>query len=188
MLSIYLFFCFKRRGRNANGTSFEDELCEKLWCSQNGVLGFSSAPAAFGTSCGNGKWCENGLCVIASLAPVGKCLLEDKSNFCKNFSNTFGHHNLCLNYENSECCQMCGGKKINKLSDHTIDNWLSNVDLTERFTLLSKPKISECKNQHDWCPIIVDSLNRTIPDLCTNLFLINNELVRVVCKLSCGLC
>lgn len=139
-----------------------------------------------GTSCASGKWCENGNCIANNLAPIGSCLTDDNNELCNDYKRNFGMKNTCLNFESTQCCEMCGGAPLRRLSNHSIENWLSNAKLKNVEILVNQENAVLCENKYTWC----DSVKRLKNDenLCANLVLVNNEVFRFVCKKACNLC
>ncbi|XP_067642370.1 A disintegrin and metalloproteinase with thrombospondin motifs 12 isoform X2 [Eurosta solidaginis] len=54
---------------NASSCTSLNEICSALWCRVNGECVTNMRPTAPGTSCGDGKWCQNGKCVPNEQAP-----------------------------------------------------------------------------------------------------------------------
>jgi hypothetical protein len=140
-----------------------------------------------GTSCASGKWCNNGLCISNPLAPVGSCIIADDEEYCHEFTQKYGFRNTCLNFKSTRCCKICGGVFIERLVNHTINDWISKSTL-KNVVSFSNEKIIICNNKYKWCEITIPSFLKNISDFCKNLYLVNNEIVQVVCRKSCGLC
>ncbi|XP_017485526.1 PREDICTED: A disintegrin and metalloproteinase with thrombospondin motifs 7-like, partial [Rhagoletis zephyria] len=56
---------------DASSCTSMNEICSALWCRVNGECVTNMRPTAPGTSCGDGKWCQNGKCVpIEQALPI----------------------------------------------------------------------------------------------------------------------
>ena len=156
-----------------------------MWCTADSKTARTLSPAAMGTSCASGKWCKSGLCLENPLAPTGPCLIADDKEFCNDFRDKFGLENTCLNFEKTRCCEICKGKSVEHLLNHTITKWISKATL-KHVSIISSLSPIPCENKYEWCEEII---KKNSLELCgTNLILVNNEIVKVICRKSCGLC
>lgn len=181
-----------RIGRKSNkGELFERDLCTKLWCTKDGINAQTSFPAAMGSTCAIGKWCISGLCVkndrLNAHTNTKSCLVPDEYEFCHKFTNKFGMHNTCSNYAKSRCCETCGASLLPRLSNHIINNWILKAKL-KNVLLIDKPINVKCEDKYSWCLGTITKLSKKINGICKRLFLINNEVIQVICRKSCKLC
>jgi hypothetical protein len=147
----------------------------------------TSFPAAPGSSCGNGKWCSAGKCVKHQKAPNGNCNSEDNFELCESFTRRFNLRNTCLNFANTQCCMMCGGKKIEPREDHSLTRWVSKASLNS-VTWIDEKITPKCADKYNWCGLLVERLLPKFPDVCNKSFLVNNEIILFVCRKSCLSC
>lgn len=185
---VNLNILYLRYGHKMDGESlFEDEMCANLWCTADGITTVTSFPAAPGSSCGNGKWCSVGQCVKNSKAPSGKCIFEDHFEFCENFLQRFGLRNVCLNFGNTRCCKMCGGKIIKSFESESLTNWISKASLNA-VTWIEETLTPKCVDKYDWCDLFIKRMSTKFSDICHKHFLVNNEIVQLACRKSCFSC
>lgn len=96
-------FCRSQYTRNTDFTF--DDMCYNMQCGVPGS-GFCSSALAFdGTTCGDKKWCQDGLCVASSLAP------GTPSSSCPQGDDPTAQcsQSLCSAqlYNNTLCCATC---------------------------------------------------------------------------------
>ena len=152
------------------------------------------------TSCGDGKWCQAGVCVEDPSAPRGTCLLEDNVDFCRNLTSKTDFNTTCADYNVrfGRCCKYCdpSATVIQRMPDQNVRLWLSrnvsssNVAFLPSFPPSTTTTLAPTKTScYDLTSCSFVTILRYIGiDLCkSNYFYIKNP-VREACKKFCGLC
>ncbi|XP_052236250.1 uncharacterized protein LOC127848014 [Dreissena polymorpha] len=95
-------------------------LCRSMFCNQpNTTQCFAVIPAE-GTTCGQGKWCDQGVCVTSSRAPTDvtdNCPIGDRPGLFETTGMTCAEYiasnpgNCYNNYTRTSCCESCNKKE-----------------------------------------------------------------------------
>ncbi|XP_062566699.1 serine-rich adhesin for platelets-like [Saccostrea cucullata] len=89
-----------------NSSNYQ-EICTTLYCKGQGSTGCDTILPADGTTCGNRKWCQNGVCTYNSSSPAADetCLFGDEpGTVCTQIkSNSWD----CYGNDYRKCCHSC---------------------------------------------------------------------------------